>query len=254
MSTMFMVGIAIAAIGGIWLLVLAFRESFIWGIGFIIVPFVSLIFVALHWGKAWKPFLINVVGGALIFAGFTSNLPSAYEIEMLNRAQEEVTKQLESGAITAQEAQQEQMKIMQALAGGEKYQSNFGKKDSAPERSLGYTLRSAEPEPETLTDSEKKAIQKEKIQQAIKNESKYKQLVKASGRKKGFIIIHEDDAEKYIGEEIKVTMKKGQIRNGVLIDTGKNTLLVEKRTRSGKYSFNLETKRIKKIEVKTWLD
>jgi len=49
-------------------------------------------------------------------------------------------------------------------------------------------------------------------------------------------------------------MKKGQIRNGVLIDTGKNTLLVEKRTRSGKYSFNLETKRIKKIEVKTWLD
>jgi len=235
-------------------LVLAFRESFIWGIGTIIVPFVSLIFVALHWGKTWKPFLVNIIGGVLIFTGFTSNLPDAYEIEMLTQAQQVITKQLESGAITAQEAQQEQMKIIQALAGGEKYQSSLGKKESAAERPLGYTLRSAKPEPDALSDSEKKAIQKKKIQQAIKNESKYKQLVKASSRKKGFIIIHEDDAGKYIGEEIKITMKKGQVRNGVLVDTGKNTLLVERRTRSGKYSFNLETKKIKKIEVNTWLD
>jgi len=254
MGTMFMVGIVIAAIGGIWLLVLAFRENFIWGIGTIIVPFVSLIFVALHWGKTWKPFLVNVIGGVLIFTGFTSDLPNAYEMKMLTQAQQEITKQLESGAITQQEAQQEQLKIIQALAGGEKYQSNFDKKESAPERQLGYTLKSAEPEPETLSDSEKKAIQKEKIQQAIRNESKYKQLVKASDRKKGFIVIHEDDAAKYIGEEIKVTMKKGQIRNGVLIETGKNTLLVERRTRSGKYSFNLETKKIRQIEVNTWLD
>lgn len=254
MGTLFMVGIAIAAIGGIWLLILAFKESFIWGIGFIIVPFVSLIFVVLNWGKTWKPFLINVIGGALIFAGYTTTMPDLYELEMLTQAQEEITRQLKNGEITQQQAQTEQLKIVQAMAGGEKYVSSFDRQEIAPERPLGYTLRSAEPEKETLSDSEKKAIQKERIEQAIRNESKYKRIVKANDRKKGFVVIHADDASKYVGEEIKVTMKKGQVRSGVLVDTGKNTLLVERRTRSGRYSFNLETKKIKKIEVNTWLN
>ncbi|HEY1171463.1 MAG TPA: hypothetical protein VGH19_08855 [Verrucomicrobiae bacterium] len=51
------IGIAIAFIFGIQLLILAFRTSILWGLGYIFVPFVSLIFVVVHWDEAKTPFL-----------------------------------------------------------------------------------------------------------------------------------------------------------------------------------------------------
>ncbi len=63
------VGIIIALIGGIWILVLAFQESALWGLGCLFVPFVSLIFVIMHWEIAGKPFLINLGGGAVALLG-----------------------------------------------------------------------------------------------------------------------------------------------------------------------------------------
>ncbi len=56
------VGIIGALIGGIWFLVVAFQESVLWGLGCLFVPFVSLIFLIMHWDKAGKPFLIQLAG------------------------------------------------------------------------------------------------------------------------------------------------------------------------------------------------
>jgi hypothetical protein len=42
---------------GIWILVIAFKESVLWGLGCIFVPFVALIFVAKNWEKTKGPFL-----------------------------------------------------------------------------------------------------------------------------------------------------------------------------------------------------
>jgi hypothetical protein len=63
------VGTFIALIGGIWIAVLAFQESVLWGLGCLFIPFVSLIFVILHWDTAWKPFLIALAGVALTMLG-----------------------------------------------------------------------------------------------------------------------------------------------------------------------------------------
>jgi hypothetical protein len=63
------VGVAIAVIGGIWLLVVAFQESVGWGIACLLIPFVSLVFVIMHWDKAKKPFLVNLLGAAIIIVG-----------------------------------------------------------------------------------------------------------------------------------------------------------------------------------------
>jgi hypothetical protein len=62
-------GIAIGAVGGIWLLVKAFQAGVLWGLGSLFVPLVSLIFVITHWQEAKKPFLVNVAGVALMIAG-----------------------------------------------------------------------------------------------------------------------------------------------------------------------------------------
>ncbi len=63
------VGGIIAVVCGIWLLVVAFKTSVWWGLGSIFVPFVSLIFVIVHWNVAKKPFLYSLIGYVLIILG-----------------------------------------------------------------------------------------------------------------------------------------------------------------------------------------
>ena len=51
------IGFVIALVYGIMLLVKAFQTSVLWGLGYIFVPFVSLVFVVVHWDVAKGPFL-----------------------------------------------------------------------------------------------------------------------------------------------------------------------------------------------------
>ena len=55
------IGVIIGLFFGIQILILAFKESPIWGLGFIFVPFVSLIFVIMHWDKTKSPFLRGLI-------------------------------------------------------------------------------------------------------------------------------------------------------------------------------------------------
>ena len=63
------VGIILALIGGIGILIAAFRESVGWGIGCLLLPIVSLIFVIMHWEETKKPFLLNLAGTVLAIVG-----------------------------------------------------------------------------------------------------------------------------------------------------------------------------------------
>lgn len=56
-------------IGGIWFIVVAFQESALWGLGVLFIPFVSLIFLVVHWDKAGKPFLIQFAAAVPMFIG-----------------------------------------------------------------------------------------------------------------------------------------------------------------------------------------
>lgn len=64
------IGLIAAAVGGVWYLIVAFKEGPLWGIG-VLVPFVSpvvsVIFLIKFWNDAWRPFALNFVG--LIIAG-----------------------------------------------------------------------------------------------------------------------------------------------------------------------------------------
>ena len=55
------IGAIIAVVFGIQLLILAFRTSILWGLGYIFVPFVSLIFIIVHWDDAKTPFLRGLI-------------------------------------------------------------------------------------------------------------------------------------------------------------------------------------------------
>jgi hypothetical protein len=60
------VGGIVALGGGIWFLVVAFRQHVLWGLGCFFVPFVSLIFLIMYWRNVWKPFVVQL-GGAMVF-------------------------------------------------------------------------------------------------------------------------------------------------------------------------------------------
>lgn len=70
------IGFIVMAAGGIWLLVVTFQESILWGVGSLLLPLVGLIFVATHWDTAGKPFLIQLAGIVPLIAGMAL-MPSA---------------------------------------------------------------------------------------------------------------------------------------------------------------------------------
>ena len=65
-------GFAVLLISGIWLLVVAFQQSALWGLGCMFVPFVSLAFVIRYWDKAAKPCFVQVAALILIIGGGVS--------------------------------------------------------------------------------------------------------------------------------------------------------------------------------------
>ena len=62
-------GLVVMLIYSIQLLIIAFREHILWGIGSLFIGLVGLIFVIMHWDIAKGPFLKSLVGFALFFIG-----------------------------------------------------------------------------------------------------------------------------------------------------------------------------------------
>ena len=61
-------GALLAAVGGVWGIVVAFRRSLIWGLCYIFVPFASLAFLIVAWADAKRPFLVRMMGVFLILS------------------------------------------------------------------------------------------------------------------------------------------------------------------------------------------
>ena len=64
------IGVIMALVYGIILIVKAFQASVWWGLGYLFVPFVWIIFVATHWDVSRKPFLMNLLALVPLIAGF----------------------------------------------------------------------------------------------------------------------------------------------------------------------------------------
>ncbi len=62
-------GIILSVVGGLWLLLAAFQESFAWGLVCWFVPFGVFVFVITHWQDAAKPFGLSVLGTIIAIAG-----------------------------------------------------------------------------------------------------------------------------------------------------------------------------------------
>jgi hypothetical protein len=65
---LFLLSAVLTVVGGFWVLIVAFRTGLLWGLGCLFIPFVELIFVVTHWEEAKRPFLLQVIGIAILVA------------------------------------------------------------------------------------------------------------------------------------------------------------------------------------------
>lgn len=68
-TILMLIGVVIGLIFGIQLLIIAFQKSVLWGLGYIFIPFVSLIFVVMHWDDTKKPFLRGLLAIPFVLVG-----------------------------------------------------------------------------------------------------------------------------------------------------------------------------------------
>jgi hypothetical protein len=64
-----LVGAIVAAVGSIWLLVVAFQHHWGWGLACLCIPFAALVFVIKYWSEGGKPFLIALAGNVVAVIG-----------------------------------------------------------------------------------------------------------------------------------------------------------------------------------------
>ena len=62
-------GIGLILLAWIGYLVAAFRTSVLWGIGVLVFPIVSLIFLIVEWERAKRPFFLKLWGIAFLLFG-----------------------------------------------------------------------------------------------------------------------------------------------------------------------------------------
>ena len=63
------IGFVILLFFGIRILIIAFHKSFLWGLACLILPFVDLLFVILHWDETKSPFLKALLAIPFLIGG-----------------------------------------------------------------------------------------------------------------------------------------------------------------------------------------
>ena len=72
-----LVGLVISIVGGVMVLIEAFKQSIVWGLASLFIPFVILVFVALNWEVSKKGFLIAVAGTIVYVVGMVLTIAAA---------------------------------------------------------------------------------------------------------------------------------------------------------------------------------
>ncbi len=79
-------GLVIFLIGSIGYLIATFRVGILWGLSCLLLPFVAVIFLFVHWKVAVKPFLVSILGVAIVFLT-TLLAPADWAISDITKAQ-----------------------------------------------------------------------------------------------------------------------------------------------------------------------
>jgi len=83
-KTLFISGVIIFFLGCCGFIIATFRAGIFWGISCMLLPFVSFIFLFVHWKAAYKPFLTTILGIALFILGTQVDTLSRFVFHVTN--------------------------------------------------------------------------------------------------------------------------------------------------------------------------
>ena len=226
--------VVIVLISSIWLTVEGFKKHIAWGIGMLFVPFVVLIFTAMNWDKAKKPFLTYLISSVLlavvIFEPMTVVVDESIELNA----------QVERGEITEQQAQEMIQKRIVEIFSGEAVVIDDDDL-LTPEQQRINTLR------EELRIKNEAAVASQEY--AAEQAKKVEEIEEVRRKVKVFSPIKVSEANKYIGKIVRIVSFEGVERQGTLISAGYDRLNLDRKLAGGRFKFDVLTKDIKILEV-----
>jgi len=211
--------VILSLVGGIWFIVIAFRQSVVWGLVVIFVPFASLVFLVKYWQQAKTSFFIQLIGTVLYFAGtwsvVTGNLPGNLHRQPL------------TSSPAAERAHQ----------GDDTPLASLDTRDIQPDRDEAPAppgaSAHAEPPPAPAAPPAQTA-----------------QAGKASNPAKppGPHRVRISQAHRHIGEPMRITGSNHVVRRGTLREVKGDALVFERQLQGGSMAFSMHSKDIARLE------
>lgn len=246
MSIGLILGMVLALASGIWFLVIAFKENVWWGFGCMLVPFAALVFVILYFRKAWLPFAVNLLASFIIASSVMSSMPSEGGLNSITQTQIELQQQVERGEITEAQAEAETSRMLESIMRGEKYTP--GEVDEQEVTQVTPAVPEVTEETlEKAQESHREAREKwnKQWKDRYKNTLQQKEL--------GYKPVKLTDAKQHLENNVRITTRSGQVREGTLLNVMDDKLVVGRQTANGVFSYDIDNKDISAVEIETWI-
>ena len=219
-------GIA-SLISFIWVVVIAFKEDVIWGLGCLFIPLIIIVFGIMHWDKCKKPFLVYVITSIVLGVMYFKIVYAVFS----QTGVMDLNAQVESGEITEQEAEQRMKQRMAEMFGLD-----------AGQLPQTEQAQSAEDQISSLTDQ-----MNERAQQTEQDAAS-----SAPQRIKVYNAFRISQARDYLGKNVRIVSKSDVEKQGVLKQVKYDRLVIERKLRGGDFSFDVLFDDIKTLEVEEW--
>jgi hypothetical protein len=82
LAILLIAGLAVAAIGFLWLVGVGFRTRRAWGVGLLLFPPLALVFIARNFRRAFAPMFLLLLGGGLIAAPYVVNFAVEHWVDL----------------------------------------------------------------------------------------------------------------------------------------------------------------------------
>lgn len=212
----------------IWVVVLAFKENVLWGLGCLFVPLIIIVFGIVYWQKAKKPFMVYVICSIILAAMYVKII---YAVVSESGAID-LNAQVETGQITEQEAQQ---RIEQKMA------EMFG---------IDPSQMPGADKPQTAED--KASSLTEQMNERARQAEQAAPAPADAKRIKVYNAFKLSQAPQHMGETIRIVSKTGVEKQGKLKEVKYDRLVLERNLAGGDFAFEVPFDDIKTIEAEAW--
>ena len=242
-------GIAILIIAGliafaanIWLLVVAFQRSVLWGLAVFFIPFAVIVFAIMYWQDAKKPFLIMLVSSIGLGVSAAMMIP-AMDAEQLAGVMQGV----QSGQIKPNEAF-EQYDKQDAMA-EEPMAIDETAKPMAMTANAGDAM--ADPVAKQTKEQPKDAPQEEEVS-PFPSPGKVKPdplAVKKQKAESPTIRVKLESIGTYTGRYFIITTKDGNQHRGLLKKVSDSSLFMSRKLYGGNFDFVVSRKKVAHVDM-----